>query len=43
VAYVSNDPRRNGKWRKLNVKIRDQDFDVVSRKGYYAPEEKSER
>jgi Ca-activated chloride channel family protein len=43
VAYVSNDPRRNGKWRKLKVEIRDQDFDVVSRKGYYAPEDKSER
>ena len=43
VAYVSSDPRRNGKWRKLKVEIRDRDLKVVSRKGYYAPEEKPGR
>jgi Ca-activated chloride channel family protein len=43
VAYISDDPRRNGKWRKLKVEIPDRDFEVVSRKGYYAPDEKSGR
>ena len=40
VAYVSSDSRRNGKWRKLKVEIPDRDLDVVSRKGYYAPDAK---
>jgi len=39
VAYISSDTRRNGKWRKLKVEIPDRDLDVVSRKGYYAPDE----
>jgi len=37
VAYVSTDPRHNGKWRKLKVEVPDRDLEVVSRKGYYAP------
>jgi VWFA-related protein len=38
IAYVSTDTRRNGKWRKLKVEIPERDLEVVSRKGYYAPE-----
>jgi Ca-activated chloride channel family protein len=37
IAYHSTDPRRNGKWRKLRVTVPDDDLEVVSRKGYYAP------
>jgi Ca-activated chloride channel family protein len=36
LAYVSSDPGADGKWRKVEVLPRDERFEVVTRKGYYA-------
>jgi VWFA-related protein len=39
VAYVSDDPTRDGKWRRIDVLVPDRDLEVITRKGYYAPQE----
>jgi len=36
LAYVSSDPEADGKWRKVEVLPRDEQLEVVTRKGYYA-------
>ena len=37
LGYVSANPRRDGGWRKIDVKVDRADVDVRARKGYYAP------
>ena len=40
VGYVSTNPKKDGKWRKVEIKVRRSDIQgpkVQSRKGYYAP------
>jgi len=39
IAYVSDDTTRDGKWRKVELTVPGQDYEVVTRKGYYSPEE----
>ena len=37
IAYSSTNPARNGKWRSIEVQAGDGTYEVVARKGYYAP------
>jgi VWFA-related protein len=37
LGYVSTNARRDGDWRKIDVKVARADVDVRARKGYYAP------
>jgi len=37
VAYSPTNPDRNGKWRSVEVQIAGRSYEVVTRKGYYAP------
>jgi Ca-activated chloride channel homolog len=39
IGYVSDDPRRDGTYRKLKVAVSRPELKVRSRAGYYAPEE----
>lgn len=43
IAYSSDDPTRDGKWRRIKLSVPDQDVEVVTRKGYYAPKDKDSR
>lgn len=36
IGYVSNDPRRDGAWRKLAVRLRSGEGRIQARAGYYA-------
>jgi VWFA-related protein len=36
LGYVSTNTRHNGAFRKLQVKVRDQDYKIQARRGYYA-------
>lgn len=37
IAYVSDDPRRNGGWREIHVSVPGRELEVITRKGYYGP------
>jgi len=37
LAYVSTNRVRDGKWRAITIRTRNQDLDVEARSGYYAP------
>ena len=37
LAYVSNDGRRDGRWRTISVRVPSRDVRVRTRAGYYAP------
>ena len=37
IGYESKNPKRDGKWRTLEVKVKNQDQTVRTRKGYRAP------
>lgn len=37
LAYVSNDSRRDGQWRRIAVRVAARDARVTTRAGYYAP------
>jgi VWFA-related protein len=39
IAYVSDDTRHDGKWRKVDVLTPGQELEVITRKGYYAARE----
>jgi Ca-activated chloride channel family protein len=38
VGYVSSNARRDGKWRRIVVRVPDRDVTVRHKLGYYAPE-----
>lgn len=40
IAYVSNNPKHDGKWRKIQVLTPGRSLEVITRKGYYAPRPK---
>ncbi len=40
ISYVSTNPKRDGKFRKINVKVDLPKVRVRARKGYSAPKEK---
>jgi len=37
VGYESTNRSRDGKWRKVEIRVRQGDATVRSRAGYYAP------
>jgi len=37
IGYVSTNPRRDGSYRKLEIRVRERNMDLNYRKGYYAP------
>jgi Ca-activated chloride channel family protein len=37
LAYSSTNRARDGRWRSIQVKVRDQDLQIQTRAGYYAP------
>ena len=37
IGYVSNNPRRDGSFRKLEIRVRERNMELNHRKGYYAP------
>ena len=39
VGYVSQNPARDGKFRKISVKVARKEVQVRARKGYYAPDD----
>lgn len=39
IAYISDDPSRDGKWRRIELTVPGEDHEVITRKGYYGPEE----
>ena len=39
LGYVSTNPARDGKYREIEIKPRDKNLRVRSRRGYYAPSE----
>ncbi|HJS58676.1 MAG TPA: VWA domain-containing protein [Vicinamibacteria bacterium] len=42
LGYVSSNPKRDGKFRKIEVSVARPDLEVRARKGYYAPRDKDE-
>jgi VWFA-related protein len=36
LSYTPSNPNRDGKFRKIEIKVRDKDDAVQARKGYYA-------
>jgi Ca-activated chloride channel family protein len=38
IGYTSTNPSRDGRYRKIEIKVRNGDFKLNYRKGYYAPE-----
>jgi len=38
ISYTSTNTKRDGSFRKLDVRVANKDFKVQARKGYYAPE-----
>jgi hypothetical protein len=43
LGYVSDNPRRDGKYRRLSVEVRRQDVQVRHRPGYDAPKDETAR
>ncbi len=43
LGYSSTNAKRDGKYRKITVKVARADVDVRARRGYYAPSDKPER
>lgn len=43
LGYSSTNAKRDGKYRKIEVKVARADVDVRARRGYYAPSDKAER
>jgi VWFA-related protein len=42
IGYASNNPKRDGSWRELQVRVKDRpDLEVRARRGYYAAREPS--
>ena len=39
IAYASDNEARDGTWREIELKTRDRDLRVFTRRGYYAPTE----
>lgn len=39
LGYTPTNTRHNGAFRKLQVKVRNQDYKIQARRGYYAPNE----
>jgi Ca-activated chloride channel family protein len=39
LAYSSDDPARDGKWRRIRLQVPSRDVEVITRKGYYAPKD----
>lgn len=39
IGFNSNNPKRDGSYRKLSVEVARQDVDVRARRGYYAPKD----
>ena len=39
LGYTSSNTRRDGSFRKIQVKIRNRNYKVLARRGYYAPTE----
>lgn len=39
VGYTSSNPRKDGAFRKVQVKVRNRNYKVFARRGYYAPTE----
>ena len=37
IGYVSTNPKRDGSYRKLEIKVRERNMELNHRKGYYAP------
>jgi Ca-activated chloride channel homolog len=37
LGYVSTNPQKDGKYRKIEIKVQDKGFRLNYRKGYYAP------
>jgi Ca-activated chloride channel family protein len=37
LGYVSSNPKRDGSFREIEVRLRDRNLKVAHRKGYYAP------
>jgi len=43
LGYRSTNPRQDGRYRKIGVRVRVRDLEVRARKGYFAPDEGVER
>lgn len=39
MAYSPLNETRDGRWRKIKVRIKGRDYDVVTRKGYFVPKD----
>jgi Ca-activated chloride channel family protein len=37
IGYISTNPKRDGSYRKLEIRVRERNMDLNYRKGYYAP------
>jgi VWFA-related protein len=37
IGYISNNPRRDGSFRKLDIRVREKNMELNHRNGYYAP------
>ena len=37
ISYVSNNRNYDGRWRKIEVRVKGKSYDVRTRRGYYAP------
>jgi VWFA-related protein len=42
IAYISNDEKRNGQWRPIQVNVSDSRLEVSCRKGYFASNDATE-
>ncbi|HUX06982.1 MAG TPA: VWA domain-containing protein [Acidobacteriota bacterium] len=38
ISYVSNNGHYDGRWRKIEVRVKGKSYDVRTRPGYYAPQ-----
>ncbi len=43
LAYISDDPKRDGTWREIRLTIGRPDLSVITRKGYFAPREAAQK
>jgi VWFA-related protein len=41
IGYTPSNPTRDGRFRKIEIKVRDKDDIVQARKGYYATKNES--
>ena len=37
LGYISSNPKRDGSYRKIEIKVRDNKLKLNNRKGYFAP------